>query len=220
MPSLVRVMSSLSLCAGSDGESSAGGSVGGSGTGVGPPGISRTRSGSLGLSALWMSISPSSSSNRSQQSHHRSISRASDGCLKPSKSTTNVRSRPFPIYLFDSYGDQHGHRHSDGHESESTLNRLKCSLSYSELAKRMVDEPSPRGNRSASSGDELDLTVDGLLDPNTLSTSKSKVGPPSPVSRAAATHKLKKLKTPSRCRECDSYVYFQAVECAEVSGVF
>ena len=29
------------------------------------------------------------------------------------------------------------------------------------------------------------------------------------LSRAAVTHKFKKLKTPSKCRECDSYVYFQ-----------
>ena len=28
-------------------------------------------------------------------------------------------------------------------------------------------------------------------------------------SRAAVTHKFRKLKTPSKCRECDSYVYFQ-----------
>ena len=29
------------------------------------------------------------------------------------------------------------------------------------------------------------------------------------MSRAAVTHKFRKLKTPSKCRECDSYVYFQ-----------
>ena len=29
------------------------------------------------------------------------------------------------------------------------------------------------------------------------------------MSKAAVTHKFRKLKTPSKCRECDSYVYFQ-----------
>jgi hypothetical protein len=29
------------------------------------------------------------------------------------------------------------------------------------------------------------------------------------MSKAAVTHRFRKLKTPSKCRECDSYVYFQ-----------
>ena len=36
------------------------------------------------------------------------------------------------------------------------------------------------------------------------------------MSKAAVTHTFRKLKTPSRCRECDSYVYFQGAECVEV----
>jgi hypothetical protein len=36
------------------------------------------------------------------------------------------------------------------------------------------------------------------------------------ISKAAETHTFRKLKTPSRCRECDSYVYFQGYDCAEV----
>ncbi|XP_077332187.1 rho GTPase-activating protein 45 isoform X2 [Lithobates pipiens] len=35
------------------------------------------------------------------------------------------------------------------------------------------------------------------------------------LSRAARTHKLRKLRTPSKCRECNSYVYFQGAECEE-----
>lgn len=37
------------------------------------------------------------------------------------------------------------------------------------------------------------------------------------LSKAAQTHRLRKLRTPSKCRECDSYVYFQGAECEEVS---
>ncbi|XP_033937540.1 rho GTPase-activating protein 45 isoform X1 [Pseudochaenichthys georgianus] len=35
------------------------------------------------------------------------------------------------------------------------------------------------------------------------------------LSKAAHTHRLRKLRTPSKCRECDSYVYFQGAECEE-----
>ncbi|KAK7791491.1 hypothetical protein R5R35_008846 [Gryllus longicercus] len=34
-------------------------------------------------------------------------------------------------------------------------------------------------------------------------------------SKAAESHSFRKLKTPSRCRECDSYVYFQGLDCSE-----
>ncbi|XP_035220982.1 rho GTPase-activating protein 45-like isoform X2 [Stegodyphus dumicola] len=35
------------------------------------------------------------------------------------------------------------------------------------------------------------------------------------MSKAAETHTFRRLKTPSRCRECDSYVYFHGFECLE-----
>ncbi|XP_069041993.1 rho GTPase-activating protein 45 isoform X2 [Lepisosteus oculatus] len=35
------------------------------------------------------------------------------------------------------------------------------------------------------------------------------------LSKAAQTHRLRKLRAPSKCRECDSYVYFQGAECEE-----
>lgn len=36
------------------------------------------------------------------------------------------------------------------------------------------------------------------------------------LSKAARTHRLRKLRTPAKCRECNSYVYFQGAECEEV----
>ena len=36
------------------------------------------------------------------------------------------------------------------------------------------------------------------------------------MSRAARTHHFRKLRTPSRCRHCESYVYFQGAECDKV----
>ncbi|XP_049732073.1 rho GTPase-activating protein 45 isoform X1 [Elephas maximus indicus] len=35
------------------------------------------------------------------------------------------------------------------------------------------------------------------------------------LSKAARTHHLRKLRTPAKCRECNSYVYFQGAECEE-----
>ncbi len=36
------------------------------------------------------------------------------------------------------------------------------------------------------------------------------------MSKAAQTHKLRKLRAPSKCRECDGLVVFQGAECEEV----
>lgn len=33
------------------------------------------------------------------------------------------------------------------------------------------------------------------------------------MSKNALTHTLKRLRAPSRCRECDNYVYFNGYEC-------
>ncbi|KAM9712191.1 rho GTPase-activating protein 29 isoform 1-T1 [Menidia menidia] len=38
-----------------------------------------------------------------------------------------------------------------------------------------------------------------------------------PLSKAAQTHKLRKLRAPSKCRECDSLVVFHGAECEECS---
>ncbi|CAN9500581.1 unnamed protein product [Ophioblennius macclurei] len=35
------------------------------------------------------------------------------------------------------------------------------------------------------------------------------------LSKAALTHRLRKLRAPAKCRGCDSYVYFQGAECEE-----
>ncbi|XP_043189725.1 rho GTPase-activating protein 45-like isoform X3 [Amphibalanus amphitrite] len=57
---------------------------------------------------------------------------------------------------------------------------------------------------AASSGDELETEqeTDGYVTRRAMS-------------KAAVTHHFRKLITPSRCRECDSYVYFQGLECTE-----
>ena len=37
------------------------------------------------------------------------------------------------------------------------------------------------------------------------------------LSIPARTHIFRKLRTPTRCRQCDSYVYFQGAECEKVT---
>lgn len=39
------------------------------------------------------------------------------------------------------------------------------------------------------------------------------------MSRNAIAHTFKKLRGPSRCRECDTYVYFHGYECDTVGVV-
>ena len=34
------------------------------------------------------------------------------------------------------------------------------------------------------------------------------------MSKAANSHKFQKIQKPSKCRECDKYVYWQSYECA------
>lgn len=40
------------------------------------------------------------------------------------------------------------------------------------------------------------------------------------LSSAAQTHVLKKLRAPSKCCECSSYVYFNGAECDRVDDIF
>ena len=78
------------------------------------------------------------------------------------------------------------------------------------------NEPDPPSSGAASSR---------LMSSNSLSTSMQGAhrGPLSPtapprrqfMSKAAVTHRFRKLKTPSKCRECDSYVYFQGYDCQD-----
>ncbi|XP_045139333.1 rho GTPase-activating protein 45-like isoform X4 [Portunus trituberculatus] len=68
--------------------------------------------------------------------------------------------------------------------------------------------PPPRRPHTVSSGDELETDPD--TDPHYTYPSLRQV-----MSKAAISHSFKKLLTPSRCRECDSYVYFHGYECGE-----
>ncbi|XP_022236441.1 rho GTPase-activating protein 29-like, partial [Limulus polyphemus] len=63
--------------------------------------------------------------------------------------------------------------------------------------------------RSMSMGDELEMDTDQI------DGSAKRLF----MSQAADTHSFKKIRKPSRCRECDSYVYFQGFECLQVRSI-
>ncbi|XP_030640071.1 rho GTPase-activating protein 45 [Chanos chanos] len=69
--------------------------------------------------------------------------------------------------------------------------------------------------------DEKDGNVGSSFDaPNMNGIEPEIVVPTGPfrnigLSKAARTHRLRKLRSPAKCRECDSYVYFQGAECEE-----
>ncbi|XP_057181430.1 rho GTPase-activating protein 45 isoform X2 [Triplophysa rosa] len=82
--------------------------------------------------------------------------------------------------------------------------------------------------RTASTGtmssnedpDERDTNIASFETPNINGIEPEIAVPTGPfrnvgLSKAAQTHKLRKLRSPSKCRECDSYVYFQGAECEE-----
>ncbi|NXE42902.1 HMHA1 protein, partial [Ptilorrhoa leucosticta] len=77
-------------------------------------------------------------------------------------------------------------------------------------------------NGTASSSEELE-EKDGATTPFEQSINgitpelEAPTGPFRNVglSKAAQTHRLRKLRAPSKCRECNSYVYFQGAECEE-----
>ncbi|XP_062306194.1 rho GTPase-activating protein 45 isoform X2 [Osmerus eperlanus] len=73
---------------------------------------------------------------------------------------------------------------------------------------------------SNEDADEKDGNGASFETPNINGMEPEMVAPTGPfrnvgLSKAAQTHRMRKLRTPAKCRECDSYVYFQGAECEE-----
>ncbi|XP_071952191.1 rho GTPase-activating protein 29-like [Antedon mediterranea] len=68
------------------------------------------------------------------------------------------------------------------------------------------------GQSALSSEDELDDPSEPeIRSPNMLPASFKNIT----LSKAALTHNIRKLLGPSKCRECDGYLYFNGAECAD-----
>uniref|UniRef100_A0A8C2B1X3 Rho GTPase activating protein 45 n=1 Tax=Cyprinus carpio TaxID=7962 RepID=A0A8C2B1X3_CYPCA len=92
-------------------------------------------------------------------------------------------------------------------------------LIYGDISK-MARTSSTGTMSSNEDADEKDSNVTSFETPNINGIEPEIVVPTGPfrnvgLSKAAQTHKLRKLRSPSKCRECDSYVYFQGAECEE-----
>ncbi|XP_049846379.1 rho GTPase-activating protein 45-like [Schistocerca gregaria] len=66
---------------------------------------------------------------------------------------------------------------------------------------------------------EVERKSTGSIESEDMYQDSSLFEPDTKQSKAALTHNFRSLRTPGRCRECDSYVYFMGVECIECGMV-
>ncbi|XP_073541486.1 rho GTPase-activating protein 45 [Phyllobates terribilis] len=109
-----------------------------------------------------------------------------------------------------------GHQVHKSWPSALTEGDLTGSKESTGFPEKLIHPISPRGDDENKRLSSLEQDINGL--PSSLEVPVSS-GPFRNVglSRAARTHRLRKLRTPSKCRECNSYVYFQGAECEECS---
>ncbi|CAM2109216.1 unnamed protein product [Caretta caretta] len=99
-------------------------------------------------------------------------------------------------------------------ETEGSLD--SASGTFSQKFQRMSSNGTMSSNEELDEKDEnaasFEQSINGIAPEMTAPTGPFRnVG----LSKAAQTHRLRKLRTPSKCRECNSYVYFQGAECEE-----
>ncbi|KAM6939451.1 rho GTPase-activating protein 45 isoform 2-T2 [Lycodopsis pacificus] len=121
--------------------------------------------------------------------------------------------------------DTEAHRRRQGHKSwgstvsDDSVGLESPTASTSDISKiaRTLSTGTMSSNEDA---DEKDGNVTSFEAPNMNGMDPDVVVSTRPfrnigLSKASQTHRLRKLRTPSKCRECDSYVYFQGAECEE-----
>ncbi|XP_061859502.1 rho GTPase-activating protein 29 isoform X3 [Colius striatus] len=131
---------------------------------------------------------------------------------KRSSSSTDIQGaiRGPPPFRSWSVGNQSGGMCSDSESaggSSESRSMDSPSASPGDFKRRLPRTPS---TGTMSSADDLDEREP---------PSPSDCGPfrNANMSKAAQTHKLRKLRAPSKCRECDSLVVFHGAECEECS---
>uniref|UniRef100_A0A8C5Q281 Rho GTPase-activating protein 29 n=1 Tax=Leptobrachium leishanense TaxID=445787 RepID=A0A8C5Q281_9ANUR len=122
-----------------------------------------------------------------------------------------------------SVGNQNGGMCSDSESaggSSESRSMDSPSASPGDFKRRLPRTPS---DGTMSSVDDLDEREPPSPSDNGLNDLVSEIAnSPGPfrntiMSKAAQTHKLRKLRAPSKCRECDSLVVFHGAECEECS---
>lgn len=84
------------------------------------------------------------------------------------------------------------------------------SISPGDFHRKLPRTPSSGTMSSADDLDEREPPSPSEAGPNSLGTYKKTL-----MSKAALTHKFRKLRSPTKCRDCESIVVFQGVECEE-----
>ena len=117
-------------------------------------------------------------------------------------SVTGVSHRSHPVIYYDDSTD--GHPRSDA----AAVPTMRGYLSGSGTARSMPDHVhDPISVQAASSA-----AAAAAAAPTSPTTPPRKI----PMSNAATTHRFRKVKTPSKCRDCDTIImYFNGYECSE-----
>ncbi|XP_037682527.1 rho GTPase-activating protein 29 isoform X2 [Choloepus didactylus] len=84
------------------------------------------------------------------------------------------------------------------------------SISPGDFHRKLPRTPSSGTMSSADDLDEREPPSPSEAGPSSLGTFKKTL-----MSKAAVTHKFRKLRSPTKCRDCESIVVFQGVECEE-----
>ncbi|XP_020508226.1 rho GTPase-activating protein 45 isoform X1 [Labrus bergylta] len=170
---------------------------------------------------LFENYSPSSSSHHGHRPRNDSFNTEPSSQADSPATSVNTAS--------GDHRDAEAHRKRQGHKSwGSTVSDDSVggeggldspTASSSDISK--IARTSSTGTMSSNEdADEKDGNVNSFeapsvngMDPDVVVSTRPfrNVG----LSKAAQTHRLRKLRTPSKCRECDSYVYFQGAECEE-----
>ncbi|XP_069593774.1 rho GTPase-activating protein 29 isoform X2 [Ranitomeya imitator] len=142
---------------------------------------------------------------------------------KRSSSSTDIQAIRGPPFRSWSTGNQSGGMCSDSESaggSSESRSMDSPSASPGDFKRRLPRTPS---TGTMSSADDLDEREPPSPSDNGLNDLVSEIAnSPGPfrntiMSKAAQTHKLRKLRAPSKCRECDSLVVFHGAECEECS---
>ncbi|XP_068095873.1 rho GTPase-activating protein 29 [Hyperolius riggenbachi] len=142
---------------------------------------------------------------------------------KRSSSSTDIQSVRGPPVRSWSVGNQSSGMCSDSESaggSSESRSMDSPSASPGDFKRRLPRTPS---TGTMSSADDLDEREPPSPSDNGLNDLASEIAnSPGPfrntlMSKAAQTHKLRKLRAPSKCRECDSLVVFHGAECEECS---
>ncbi|NXV49039.1 RHG29 protein, partial [Uria aalge] len=145
------------------------------------------------------------------------------GEKRSSISTDIQATRGPPPFRSWSVGNQSGGMCSDSESaggSSESRSMDSPSASPGDFKRRLPRTPSTGTMSSADDLDEREPPSPSDCGLNDLTSETANSPGPfrnANMSKAAQTHKLRKLRAPSKCRECDSLVVFHGAECEECS---